>query len=261
MERALLVASTFCFLIGFAYTMYSIGARNYRSSGFNFLAILLGFIFQTVFLSVRGHAEGRCPLTSLFEVFIFLSWSVVLLYMLVGPAYRLSLMGVFTSPMVFVLQLFAMLALNDVHTQGKISPNPWVEMHAAVSVVAYGAFAVAGIASAMYLAQDRQLKTHQLGKFFFHLPPIANLAVAINRLLLAGFILLTVGLITGFKVGFHGHQIFWGVGVWFIYGIILQAEKLKKLTPRRVAILSVLAFSLTLSTLWALTFVSARGRF
>jgi ABC-type uncharacterized transport system permease subunit len=113
----------------------------------------------------------------------------------------------------------------------------------------------------MYLAQERQLKTHHLRTIFFHLPPIADLAVAIHRLLWAGFILLTVGLLLGFKVGFDPVQIGWGVGVWIIYGVILQVEKLKKISPRRVALLSVLAFSVTLSTLWGLKFLAAGGRF
>src|SRR6266480_4227488 len=80
---------------------------------FNFLAVGLGFIFQTAFLSVRGHALGRCPLTNLFEVFVFLAWSVALMYMLVGPLYRLSLMGAFTAPLVVLLQGFALVAPID----------------------------------------------------------------------------------------------------------------------------------------------------
>ena len=260
MDRLLLVASTFCFLIGFAYTMYALGARTYRPSRFNYGAILLGFLFQTGFLSVRGHALGRCPLTNLFEVFIFLSWSVVLLYLLIGSTYRMSLMGVFTSPLVFVLQVFALLAPIDVLSV-RTQPSPWLEMHAAISIIAYGAFAMAGVAGAMYLAQERQLKTHHLHTIFFHLPPIADLAVAIHRLLWAGFALLTAGLLLGFMVKFEPVKVAWGVGVWLIYGVILQVEKLKKISPRRVAILSVVAFSLTLTTLWGLNFISAASRF
>ena len=237
MDRALLVASTFCFLIGFAYTMYALGARNYRASRFNFTAILLGFVFQSAFLSGRGHAHGRCPITNLFEVFIFLSWSVVMLYLFVGPAYRLSLMGLFTSPLVFVFQVFALLMPIDVPSRFTSLPKPWLELHAAVSIVAYGAFAMAGVAGAMYLAQERQLKTHHFRTIFFHLPPIADLAVAIKRLLLTGFVLLTVGLFSGFMVGFDAIQVVGGVGVWLVYGFILQAEKLKKVTPRLVAML------------------------
>src|SRR5260370_15284719 len=82
----------------------------FRPMRFNFFAVGLGFIFQTAFLSIRGHALGRCPITNLFEVFIFLAWSIALIYMLIGPAYRLSLMVAFTAPLVFLLQTFALLA-------------------------------------------------------------------------------------------------------------------------------------------------------
>ena len=167
MDRALLVASTFCFLLGFSYTMVALGAGSYRPSRFNFTAIFAGFVFQTAFLYQRGHALGRCPLTNLFEVFIFLSWSMVLLYLVIGTAYRLSLLGAFTSPLVFVFQILALLMPMDTPSKVRIAQNSWLELHAALSVVAYGAFAMAGVAGVMYLAQERQLKTHKFARFFF----------------------------------------------------------------------------------------------
>ena len=100
MDRLLLIISTLWFFLAMVRTAL-IKARNYRAGGFNFLAIALGFVFQTAFLWVRGHALGRCPLTNLFEVFIFIAWSVALIYLLIGPTYRLSLMGAFTAPLVF----------------------------------------------------------------------------------------------------------------------------------------------------------------
>ena len=257
MGRGLVITSTFCFLIGFARTMYALGARSYRTSRFNFMAVVSGFLFLSAFLFQRGHAEGRCPLTNLFEVFIFLSWSAVLLYLLIGTAYRLSLLGFFTAPLVFLLQTFALLALADSPAVVAAHPNPWLELHAAVSVMAYGAFAVAGVAGAMYLSQEWQLKRRRLRILFFHLPPIADLSVAIHRLLLTGFALLTAGLLSGFMVGFNSLQVTWGAGIWLCYGLILQTERLKKISPRRVAIMALVAFSLALSTLWGVTFVPA----
>src|ERR1044071_3888343 len=113
MDRELLIFSTLCFFFAMVRTALSVQARNYQAAGLNFFAIALGFVFQTAFLSVRGHALGRCPLTNLFEVFIFLAWSVSLIYLVIGPAYRLSLMGAFTAPLVFILQDFALLAPID----------------------------------------------------------------------------------------------------------------------------------------------------
>src|ERR1043166_3849929 len=125
MDRHLLIVSAICFLAAVLRTIIALRAGVFRPGRFNFLAIGLGFIFQTAFLSIRGHALGRCPLTNLFEVFIFLAWSIALIYMLIGPAYRLSLMGAFTAPLVFVLQGFALIAPIDVHHPVKVPANSW----------------------------------------------------------------------------------------------------------------------------------------
>ncbi|MEQ1860039.1 MAG: cytochrome c biogenesis protein CcsA [Chthoniobacteraceae bacterium] len=259
MDRLFLVASTFCFLLGFACSMHALGARVYRRSRLNLFAIAGGFGFQTAFLYLRGEVIGRCPLTNLFEVFIFLAWAMVLFYLLIGPAYRLSLLGVFTSPLVFVLQSAALLVPGlDKSVPAKIVVNAWMELHAAVSILAYGAFALAGIAGVMYLLQERQLKTHHLRSIFFHLPPIHDLAVANRRLILTGFLLLTVGIAAGFAVGglaSHLVKITWSVGVWALYGFILVAENLHRLSPRRGAWLSVVALAVVLSTLWGIRFI------
>src|SRR5262249_60483486 len=90
-DRYFLIASTFCFLAAVVHTAIELRAKVFRPMRFNFLAIGLGFVFQTAFLWIRGQQLGRCPITNLFEVFAFLAWSVALVFMLVGPAYRLSL--------------------------------------------------------------------------------------------------------------------------------------------------------------------------
>src|SRR6266404_4236538 len=221
----------------------------FRPVRFNFFAVGLGFIFQTAFLSVRGHEVGRCPITNLFEVIIFVAWSVALFYIVIGPAYRLSLMGAFTAPLVVLLQLFALIAPLDQRQAVKLPPNSWLEFHASISLVAYGAFALACIVGVMYLVQERQLKTHQLRSIFYHLPPLSDLFAAITRLLWWGFALYTLGLISGFFVGhpLPRVQVVAAIGVWFLYGLILQARHLRWLAPKRVAALCIVGFSAALS--------------
>src|SRR5205814_6988077 len=140
MDRVILIVSTICFLAAVVHTVIELRGGVFRPMRFNFFAVGLGFIFQTAFLSIRGHALHRCPLTNLFEVFIFLAWSIALIYMLVGPTYRLSLMGAFTAPLVFLLQAFALIAPIDVRHASKAPANSWLEFHASTSIIAYGAF-------------------------------------------------------------------------------------------------------------------------
>ena len=256
MDRVFLIISTICFLAAVVRTGVALGAGVFRPGRFNFLAIGLGFVFQTAFLSVRGHELGRCPLTNLFEVFIFLAWSVALIYMLVGPAYRLSLMGAFTAPLVVVLQGFALMAPIDVRHPVKLPANPSLEFHASVSLIAYGAFALACIAGIMYLIQERQLKTHHLRSIFYHLPPLTDLFAAITGLLWWGFVLYTVGIASGFFTGrpLPRVQVVAAIGVWLLYAAILQGRYLRRIAPKRVAALCIIGFSVALTLLWGITF-------
>ncbi|HEV7401854.1 MAG TPA: cytochrome c biogenesis protein CcsA [Chthoniobacteraceae bacterium] len=250
MDRTLLVISTFCYLFGFGYTMYAFGARSLRPSRWNFLAMAGGFVFQTGFLFVRGQAIGRCPLSNLFEVLVFLCWSMVLFYLAIGPAYRLSLLGTFTSPLVFLIQIVALL-IPPAPVVRATAVNPWLELHAALSVVAYGAFALACVAGVMYLAQERQLKTHHIKTAFYHLPAIRDLAVANSRLIVVGFVLFNVGLLAGISQGLAHSRLLWAisVGVWVLYGGLIVATFAHRVTPRKVAIVSISAFGVMLLTL------------
>jgi HemX protein len=255
-DRTLLILSSICFLAAVVRTGAALRAGNFRPGRFNFLAIAGGFALQSAFLSVRGHSLGRCPLTNLFEVLVFLAWSVALIYMLVGPVYRLSLMGAFTAPLVLVIQGFALLAPIDTTHSVKLSPNSWLEFHASMSMIAYGAFALACIAAVMYLVQERQLKTRQLHSIFYHLPPLTDLFDAITRLLWWGFGLYTLGLVSGFFVGqpLPRAQVLCAFAVWLLYAAILQGRHLRRLAPKRVAALCIVGFGAALTLLWGITF-------
>jgi HemX protein len=257
-ERYFLIISTICFFAAVVHTVGELRAKVFRRVRFNFFAIGLGFLFQTAFLWIRGQQLGRCPITNLFEVFVFLAWSVALVYLLVGPTYRLSLMGAFTAPLVLLLQGFALILPIDTRHPVTVPANSWLEFHASMSLVAYGAFALACIAGVMYLLQERQLKTHHLHSIFYHLPPLTNLFAAITRLLWWGFALYTVGIVSGF---FTGHplpriQVVAAIALWLLYAAILQARHLKWLAPKRVAALSIIGFSAALALLWGITFTA-----
>src|ERR1041384_6168454 len=258
MDRYFLIIATVCFLVAIAHTVLEIRGGMFRPMQFNFVAVGLGFIFQTAFLSIRGHDVGRCPITNLFEVIIFVAWSVALFYIVVGPAYRLSLMGAFTAPLVVLLQTFALVAPIDYPHRTKLAPNSWLEFHASMSLVAYGAFALACIAAVMYLVQERQLKSHQLHSIFYHLPPLTDLFAAITRLLWWGFTLYTLGLVSGFFVGepLPWIQVFCAGARWVLYGLILQGRHLRWFAPKRVAALCIIGFSAALTLLWGITFTA-----
>lgn len=257
MERYWLVAALICFLLSLGYTLFALGAGRFRPARFNVGMMLTGFVLQSVFLVKRGELVGSCPITNLFEVLVFLSWSIVLIYLLVGPAYRLSLMGAFTAPLVVTILLSALLAPIDAPS-GVVIPNPWVEMHASLSLIAYGAFGLAAISGCMYLVQERQLKSKKASELLYNLPPITDLSMANGRLIFTGFALLTIAFACGMVAGLPVNSLkFWGSAViWFLYGAFWLARRQHWLAPSRAALFSVIIFVVALVTLPGIQFLS-----
>ena len=72
MDRLYLAISSAFFLAGIIYAVLALTSGRYRQSSWNLVAIGLGFIFQTLFLYARGQVHGRCPISSLGEILIFL---------------------------------------------------------------------------------------------------------------------------------------------------------------------------------------------
>lgn len=212
------------------------------------------FLCQFGFLLLRGEVRGACPLGDPGEVLVFMAWSLVLFYLIIGSAYRWSPMGIFTAPLVVVIQGIAMLPemLETEVTRSAVG-SPWSEGHAAMSVLSYGALALSGVVGLMFLVLDRQLKDHHLQSGWFRvLPPVRALLVAMVRLLRVGVLLLTVGIgcgvlaARGGMIGTTSHLIVAWV-IWAAYLALLLVQHFRGISGRRLAIMAVLMFFGSLS--------------
>ena len=249
MDRWLLIIATLLALTGGTWGIISVhrGHRNRWT-----VAWMLGALLcQFAFLTLRGGQRGACPLAELGEILAFLSWSLTLFYLIIGPAYRISLLGVFTAPVVVIFQSIALApGMLSADPQPVNGANPWHETHAATSVLAYGALALAAVAGVMFLVLDRQLKEqHLTSGLFRNLPPVRELLVSLTRLLWVGWVLLTIGVIAGIlmphKPGTLGHLIA-ALAVWSGYALLLGTMTLRGMTGRRLSLSTVALFILSL---------------
>jgi len=248
MDRWMLIIATLLAAVGGAWGMISVhrGARSRWTA-----AWMIGtFLFQLCFLWLRGDLRGACPLRDLGEILAFLAWSLTFFYLLVGPAYRISLLGVFTAPLVVLFQTVALLpGVLDPDPARVVGTTGWGETHSASSVLGYGAFALAAVAGVMFLVLDHQLKEHHLKSGLFrNLPPVRELLVSMQRLLWIGLVLLTLGVVSGFLMprgGALGHLIA-ALAVWAGYLSLLVVKQVRGLTGRRLSILTVVLFVVSL---------------
>lgn len=249
MDRWFLIASTLLAIIGGAWGMVSV--HQGRRSKWTVAWMIAVLICQLAFLSHRGQLRSACPLGDFGERLVFLAWALTLFYLLVGPAYRISLLGVFTAPVVVVFQSIALVpGVLENHPGKTVGANPMHELHAAASVLGYGALALAAVAGVMFLVLDRQLKEHHLKSGLFrNLPPVRELLISLERLIRMGGGLLTIGITAGFLMPHDknalGHLIV-ALLVWLSYVTLVTVKTRRGLTGRRFALLAVGLFILSL---------------
>ena len=250
MEHGILGISTLLALIGAVSGMRTVH-RGHRSP---WTVVWLGgaFLCQLGFLWLRGQQRQACPLSDLGEILAFLSWSLTLFYLLVGPTYRISLLGVFTAPLVVVLQSVALVpGMMAAGPPACTGVDPWHEVHSATSVLAYGALALTAVAGVMFLVLDRQLKEQHLKSGLFrNMPPIRELLVSMNRLLGIGLLLLTIGVTAAFIMPHSpdalSHLVA-ALGTWLAYASLWITHQTRGLTGRRFSLVAVVLFILSLA--------------
>ncbi|TDU81608.1 ABC-type uncharacterized transport system permease subunit [Prosthecobacter fusiformis] len=255
-DRLALALSTFAFLAAVVPALACLKSGDWRRGPTQVIAMTVGFLLQTAAIYLRGQVVGQCPMKSVSDILVFIAWSIVLLYFLVGTTYRVSLLGMFTAPLVVAMHALAFLlpgAFPDYPAKAKI--DAWVELHAALALIAYAAFALACITGVMYLLQERFLKKHLIGGLFYQLPPIQGLAKAIQRQLLLGLILLSASLAITFKLDtpITNPKLIFAWGVWGLYAVMGFITWRHTLSPRQTAWLAAVGFVIPFISLWLVT--------
>jgi ABC-type uncharacterized transport system permease subunit len=254
-----LFLATLGYLASAGWGLYALGSRRPLANSWTFLLILAAFLLHTNFLHERGEEIGHCPITNLFETLAFFSWSLVLTYLVVGPAYRMSILGAFTAPVVFLINFFALSTPVDV--PNALPHLGWtLELHATLALLGFGVLGVAALASVAYLIQEHQLKRHVLGSWFYSLPNVGRLELVQQRVLVWGFAIFSGGAALGFFIPHPGPddwvKIAWSGVVWVLYAVLISVLVAGRLSHKKTALFSVAGYVFILLTFWGINSLS-----
>ncbi len=238
-----------------------------RDTHVKYLLLLGAFGFHTAAMAMRGLRLNHCPVSNLYEATIFVMWTIVAAYLVVGLWSRLRFLGAFASPGLFAIGVFALIHRLDMPQGARPElPIVWTSLHASFMALSYGAFGLSSVAALMYLSQERNLKMHRLKAIFALMPSIQRLEAVVNRLLVSGFVLLTLGLGIGvFDLAHlkdpHAYagdlKILWSALVWALYlGLVVMRWRFAQ-GGRRFALGSIGAFVFVLLTFWGTNVLSA----
>lgn len=256
-DRAWIALGAACYAAGFLHGTISLVRRRRHSRWLMFALMCTGLVFQTTGLFMRGMATKGCPLGNTFELLQFTVWSCMLVYLVVGPTFRLSLLGFFTGGLAAALSIISMIPDgwdSDLRTR-IFGDNPWIEFHAALALFSYGVFALLALTSVMYLLQNHFLKRKHHPAMFGYLPSIVQLDTTNFRLLAFGVVILSTSLLVGghyFRAdpaSVNTAKLGVTVFIWAAYLSVLVLRWREKLITRRFAWVCVVMFLVALASL------------
>ena len=208
------------------------------------IAVGVGLLSHTAMIGIRSSETGHGPYTTAFEVAFFFSWVIVVAYLITEWKYKIKDLGAFVIPVVFLVLFYSGFLSREVVSVENPETMFWLTLHRALSILGYGAFAIAFAAGIMYLIQEHQVKTKKLGIMYFRMPSLEVLDDLNFKVIAVGFPLFTLGFMTGSLWNMQMHQSFFSwdlsktwplVIVWLIYGLIFFGRFVVGLRGKKAA--------------------------
>jgi ABC-type uncharacterized transport system permease subunit len=186
--------------------------------------------------------SNLCPVESLHFGLSFSALVAVGAYLLLYRRANLFATGAVIAPAALTFLVGAEFVGPAAPELPQVSRS-FLAFHITANVLGVGLFVVAGASGLLYLFQERRLRHKQAGGFGARLPSLDALDQATHRLLLAGFPLLTFGVVTGAMFSRHLETLeaaalartLFGFATWILVAGVLLLRRVAGMRGRRAA--------------------------
>ena len=221
---------------------------------------LLAHAGAIVFEAVHIH---RLPVTDVRSALSFYAFLMTLAFFFLYLRYRITSLGLFMLPFVFVLTLIA--AFRPVRPFDLSAfRGGWLAVHIGSIILGYTGFFLTFIAAVMYLIQEKELKSRIPRAFYYRLPSLELCDELYYRSLLFGLPLLTVGILTGFIWASRTWKGPWELDpkivasllTWLIYLVLFSTRVSGSWRGRRAAYVAIFGFAAIMVTFLGVSLLS-----
>ena len=223
----------------------------------------------TAQLVLRWWESGHFPISNLYESLCFLAWGCTLTQLLVERSWPSPLVPAAATPMALGCVAFASFALPDrLQEASPLVPalrSSWLVMHVSVIMISYAALLVGSLLSLAVLFTDRgnslelrsssigsggyrqaQLATPQLQLSSVAMPAVEQLDSLSYRTITVGFLLLSVGLVSGAVWANEAWGSWWSwdpketwaLICWLVYAAYLHTRLIRGWQGRKPALVA-----------------------
>lgn len=255
MGANLLKVAAILYLCGTVSLIASLFPARHFLGRFPLLLLISAYTVHTFAVILSLGVEGFAIVTQLRPALAFYSWLMVGLFLVVHMKYGLTVLGCIVAPLAFLMTAPA-FAFGSVTTE--VPPalqTYWLPIHVTAAFAGNAVFALAFGVSLLYLFQEHSLKAKKLPRIWNRLPSLESLDRLNGVLLLWGFPLMTLGIVTGSLWAaahwgeywsWESRQISSGL-TWILYGALLHGRLTAGVSGRKAARLTIVGFVILLA--------------
>ncbi len=159
--------------------------------------VSLAVVLEAVFLIFRAVELKAVPLTGLFESMIVLTIVFGLVFLFLSIAIEQVWFGSVMVWVIFALILMAAVVARPASEPHKIAATPWAIAHGIAMVLGGASITFAAANAFVYLLGKHRLKQKKVMQVLGKVPNIEKLERMMVFGIRAGFVLVTIGLISG----------------------------------------------------------------
>lgn len=159
--------------------------------------LALGVIVHAVAFWQLHAGEHTPPLTDLAYVAPFVVWLVTLFYLLLLIRVRLVGLAVVVAPLAFIGAFVQFLGAPPPESGAQPASPVWSHIHVLLGSAGLALLAVAGAVGALYLTHHWTIKSKRPAAIRLPLPSLEALDRVNALSLVVGFLLLSLGVVTG----------------------------------------------------------------
>jgi ABC-type uncharacterized transport system permease subunit len=237
---------------GEAAVAYIGNARRPGSAGrFATWGVRLGWLLQTGLLAVQAARADAFPWSRWAGSLNLFVWLVVSVYLVWGCRTRYRLLGLAVMPLAAALLVLARLGGGTGVAGRSRYSTVFLVLHVGLVSFAFAAFTLAAALSALYLWQERRLKTRRAGGLLGRAPSLLTLEALAGRTITVALPALTAGIAAGLvrlRQESSGMDALMAVtlGTWVVYAAYVVLRYEAGWHGRRAAYLALVGFALVI---------------
>jgi len=230
-----------------------LGLETRRIERASVALLAFGAVLHAISFGLLHMTENPPPVTSLLEAWSFMAWIGTVFFLILLRRARLQRLVVLVAPAAFLGAFLGAL----VPSSGPVveaDKGSWPHAHVLLSSAGLALLGFAALVGVIFLFEHRRLKAKRPPDRRFPFPSLEALDRVNAVSLTVGFLLLTLGVITGmiWLQSTKGrpwtgtaHEV-WSLVAWLIYAALEYARFAAKQSSRQAAISAIAGFAFLL---------------